>query len=185
MRTHTWTHTCRHAHVWTHMRTHTHTHTRAEPQSRKEGVRGSSGTRRHDRRARRTGAGHPALHSRSVWLRVNRQGQRLGSLTSNLNLETCLPLSFPGATTRRLSPERSTPPPVPAHTVLAKMGLGSQGRSHTLTKPDGAGRSFSPLPSTNQAPPAQREEAALSFHSPPPPTTALGPQSCWPPALAC
>lgn len=57
-----------------------------------------------------------------------------------------------------------------AHTVLVKVGLSSQGRSHALTKPNGTGRSFSPLPSTitGKKPP--------SHSSHPPPTTALGPQ---------
>lgn len=59
---------------------------------------------------------------------------------------------------------------IPAHIVLVKVGLSSQGRSHALTKPNGTGRSFSPLPSTitGKKPP--------SHSSHPPPTTALGPQ---------
>lgn len=44
------------------------------------------------------GAEHPTPQCGSVWLCAHHHRQQLGSLTSNLNLDTCLPLSFPWAT---------------------------------------------------------------------------------------
>lgn len=68
---------------------------------------------------------------------------------------------------------------IPAHTVLVKVGLSSQGRSHALTKPNGTGRSFSPLPSTITG----RKPPSHSSH-PPPHDSSRPPVRCPPPRCA-